>query len=71
MRTTTKKSTSLDLVYPSPKASAFYQNIQRIFEIYKGNIFPREFLILFVRINYCVYGYYGNLAIMAMLEILR
>ena len=28
------------MVYPSPKASAFWQNIQRIFEIYKGKTFP-------------------------------
>ena len=35
-----KKSAWSDMVYPSPKAFAFWQNIQRIFEIYKGKIFP-------------------------------
>ena len=34
-----KNSAWSDIVYPSLKAAAFWQNIQRIFEIYKGKIF--------------------------------
>ena len=46
-----KMSAWSDLVYPSPKASAFYQNIQRIFEIYKGKIFPSVNSIFSSQIN--------------------
>ena len=40
IRTTNKNFSLIDMVYSSLKAAAFWQNIQRIFEIYKGKIFP-------------------------------